>query len=59
MNSIGSCTAFLIDIVDGALSILYERFYEIYGDIHGASNAAKFGAYVQGSKRKISRHLHN
>ncbi|XP_065843362.1 uncharacterized protein [Oscarella lobularis] len=43
----GSCTAFLIDIVDGALSILYERFYEIYGDIRGASNAAKFGAYVQ------------
>ena len=45
--SVGNCAKFLIDM-GLELVILYERIYEIYGDILGASNCFAIEAYKQG-----------
>ena len=42
-----ACVKFLIDMGEELL-ILYEHIYEIYGDIQGAINSFKMGAYEQG-----------
>lgn len=45
--SVGNCAKFLVDVGLDVV-ILYERIYEIYGDILAASNCFKIDAYKQG-----------
>ena len=45
---IANCVNFLIDIGLEIL-VLYERIYEIYGDIYGAKNCFEIDAYEMGN----------
>ena len=49
------CDKFVIDVVREIL-IIYERFYEIYGDILAAKNSFDIKAYEMG--KKLSKKIH-
>ncbi len=51
--SIAKCDKFVIDLVEELL-IVYERFYEIYGDILAARNSFNIKAYEMGEPEVTS-----
>ena len=54
--SIAKCDKFVIDVIEELL-IVYERFYEIYGDILAARNSFNIKAYEMGEPAR--GHVHS
>ena len=50
--SVAKCANFAIDI-GLEIVILYERIYEIYGDIYAAKNCFDIDAYEMGKKKTM------